>query len=516
MKGSEALLATAHASGVRACFANPGTTEIPLVEAFDESPGVRPVLALAEGVATGAADGYARMAEAPALTLLHLGPGLANGIANLHNARRGLSPVINVIGEHASWHLAADPPLASDIDSLAAPVSGWVGRTSSPAGTARAFLTARERALRLRLPATLIAAADHMAGEGGAVPDVPAPPVRPAVDDERITEVAKRLTGNGETRPALLLGGSALHPAALTAAGRIAAACGGAVFTERGSARVDRTPNLPVTRELPYFPEDVLAALDGCTDLVLVGARTPVSFFGYQGQPSYPLPPETRIHTLAEPTEDATAAVHGLAAATGSESTAPVRADAPELTPPEGTLTAQDVARAIACTQPENAIVVNEGVSGAAAYPAVAASAPPHTELGLTGGAIGGGPPLATGAAVACPERPVITFQADGSAAYSVQALWTQAREGLNVTTVVLANSRYRILETELHRHGVAEPGASARDLTDLTGPAADWTNVARGFGVPAVRVTTGAELVAELRNAQLGAGPRLIEAVLR
>ncbi|MHA6799247.1 acetolactate synthase large subunit [Bounagaea algeriensis] len=517
MKGSEGLLATAHAAGVRTCFANPGTTEIPLVEAFDEAPGVRPVLALTEGVATGAADGHTRMTGTPALTLLHLGPGLANGIANLHNARRGFSPVVNVIGEHTSWHQAADPPLASDIDSLAAPVSGWVGRSTSPSDTARAFLAAHEQALRLRLPATLIAAADHMSGEGGAVADVPAPTARPVVEAERITAVAKRLTGNGgATRPALLLGDSALHPAAMTAAGRIAAACGGGVFTERGSARVDRTPNLPVCRELPYFPEDVVDALESYTDLVLIGARTPVSFFGYQGRPSYPLPPEMRVHTLAEPIEDATAAVHELATATGSESVDPVRAKAPELAPPEGTLTAQDVARAIVCTQPEDAIIVNEGVSGAAAYPALAASAPPHTELGLTGGAIGGGPPLATGAAVACPDRPVIDFQADGSAAYTVQALWTQAREGLNVTTVVLANARYRILEAELDRHGVAEPGVSARDLTELTGPAMDWTNVARGFGVAAVRVTTGAELVAELRNAQLTAGPRLIEAVLR
>ncbi|MCI2417597.1 acetolactate synthase large subunit [Saccharopolyspora sp. K220] len=514
MKGSESLLATATAAGVQVCFANPGTTEIPLVEAFDQVEGVRAVLALSEGVVTGAADGYARMTGIPAMTLLHLGPGLANGIANLHNARRARSPMINVIGEHATWHQPADAPLNSDIESLARPVSGWVGRTSSPVNAAAEFVEAYQATLRQRLPATLIAAADHMWSQGGEPAEVPVPPTRPTVDDQQVSTIAKLLSG-GRGRPALLLGGHAAAPDGIRTAARIAATVGGEVFVERSPARIERGPEIPLVRSLPYFPEDVLKALDGYSHLVLVGARTPVAFFGYRGMPSFPVPNNIKVHTLADADQDAIDALHALAEATGSAAAELPHAERPQVPTPEGPLTAAGIAAAIVLTQPEHAILVNEGVSSGAAYPAIAAAAPPHAELTNTGGAIGMGMPVATGAAIACPDRSVINLQADGSAAYTVQALWTQARESLDVTTVICANSRYGILQAELRRAGIDQPGAAAMSMTSLAEPTVDWTAVARGFGVPSSRASTGAELLDALRAAHAEPGPHLVEAVL-
>ncbi|RRO19865.1 acetolactate synthase large subunit [Saccharopolyspora rhizosphaerae] len=514
MKGSEGLLATAAAAGVDVCFANPGTTEIPLVEAFDQVPEVRAVLGLSEGVVTGAADGYGRMTGRPALTLLHLGPGFANGIANLHNARRARTPIVNLIGEHASWHQSADAPLHSDIESLAKPVSGWVGRTSSAAAASGEFAEAYLAALRNHSPATLIAAADHMWSQGGVPATAPAAPQRPQGDEQQIAEVAKVLAAG--RRPVLLLGGQVVEsPEGIRTAVRIAAAAGGAVLAERGSARVERGPGIPPVPVLPYFPEAVTEALQGYSDLVLVGARTPVSFFGYKGQPSHPLPSGMAVHELADSDADALHALAALAERTGSAAEEPPHAERPEVVAPAGPLDADAIAAAIVLTQPENSIIVNEGVSSSASYPAIADAAPAHCELSQTGGAIGMGMPVATGAAIARPDRPVINLQADGSAAYTVQALWTQARESLNVTTVICSNSRYRILDHELQRAGIDDPGAAAASMTSLADPAVDWLSVARGFGVEAVRVTTGEDLLKALGRAHGEHGPHLVEAVL-
>lgn len=510
MKGSESLFATARAAGVEVCFANPGTTEMPLVEAFDDAPGVRPVLALHEGVVTGAADGYARMLGRPAMTLLHLGPGLANGIANLHNARRAHSPVVNVVGDQASWHQVADPPLSSDIESLARPVSGWVGRTTGPENTAEEFVLAWQAAVQQRLPATLITAADHLWSQGGEPAEVPAAASRPETPHEQITELAEFLSST-RGRIAFLLGGNALTGAGLRAAARIAAKTNGELIAEQSPTRQERGPGIPIARRLPYFPGEVLELLSRFQHLVLVGTRTPVAFFGYRGMPSHPIPADMKVHQLATPEQDAEQALQQLAEAVSApaEVPEPERAEPAE---PRGELSPEAVAAAITATQPEQAIVVNEGVSAANAYSVAAESAPPHTELTNTGGAIGMGLPLATGAALACPDRPVITFEADGSACYTVQALWTQAREGLNVVTVVLANSAYRILQTELS-DGSDRP--SARQLTTLDHPEISWTDLARGFGVPAARATTGEELLNALQEAHSEPGPQLIEAVL-
>lgn len=522
MNGAESMLRTAVAAGVELCLANPGTTEMPLVAMFDRVPGMRAVLGLFEGVCTGAADGYARMAEKPALTLLHLGPGFANGIANLHNARRARSAVVNVIGDHASWHLAVDAPLTSDIESLARPVSHWVRRNRHAAelagDMADALAAAGSAPGRV---ATLIVAHDaqYDAAHGAMAPrPLPGAPVDAAAVDR--AAVALR---EGGQPAALLLGGTALLARGQRAAVRVAAATGAHLFVEQFPARLDRGAGLPRIDRLPYFPEHVMEVLAPYRTLVLAGAREPVAFFGYAGMPSRLVTAQQTVVPLAVADEhrppgteaDAGAMLEALADALGAPPEGPAIGHTERPALPAGPLDPGTIAAALASVQPERAIVVDEAATTSAAYYAVSAAAPAHTLLTLTGGAIGQGPPCATGAALACPDRPVIDFQADGSGMYTLQALWTQAREGLNVTTLVCANRCYRILQFELMRAGIAEPGPQARALTDLSSPALDWVLLGRGLGVPSVRVETAEALVAALRRALGEPGPHLIEAVL-
>jgi acetolactate synthase-1/2/3 large subunit len=513
MNGAEGLIRTAVASGVDLCLANPGTTEMQLVAALDAVPGMRAVLGLFEGVCTGAADGYARMTGRPALTLLHLGPGFANGIANLHNARRAHSPVVNLIGDHASWHLAADAPLTSDINSLAAPVSGWVRRCATasylPADGADAIAAALEPPGQV---ATLIVPQDA-AWDRCLGPAAPAKPrARAAVSELRVEAAAAALTSGAPA--ALFLGGVGLRAPALRTAARIAAATGCALIHETFAARVERGAGLPVIERLPYFPEQGADRLRPLAHLVLVGAREPVAFFGYPDHPSRLAASGTRISLLAEVGEDINSALEALALRVK----APARVSLP--TPervgiPSGALSAGTLGQALAALQPENAIVVDEGATSGLAWFALAAGAPPHDTLALTGGAIGQGLPTAVGAALACPDRKVIAFQADGSGMYTLQALWTCARESLDVVVVIAANRAYRILQVEVARAGIAEPGAQARALTDLSHPALDWVSLARGMGVPGVRAETVEEFVAAFRRALAEPGPQLIEAVI-
>lgn len=514
MNGAESLVRTARAAGIEVCFANPGTTELPLVAALDREPGMRAVLGVFEGVCTGAADGYARIAGRPALTLLHLGPGFANGIANLHNARRARSPIVNLIGDHATWHLPFDAPLTSDIVSLASPVSAWVRSNRSAATLAADFADAVAAASRPPgQVATLIAPADCQWGEAEAGAK-PWPPERlPRADAARIEAAARRLRAS--RTPALLLGQGALREAGLRAAARVAAATGAALLCDVFPARIDRGAGLPRVEKIPYFPEQAQERLGRCDTLLLAGARSPVAFFGYPGVASR-LAPEPAECPLATPDEDAAQALSDLADALD----APARAPAPSAVAlpdaPPGALTPVALGAVLARLQPEGAIVVDEGATSGAAYFAAAEAAPPHTYLALTGGAIGQGLPCATGAAIAAGRGgKVIALQADGSGLYTLQALWTQAREQLDVVTLICANRSYRILQLELLRAGIAEPGAKARALTDLSHPEMDWTALARGFGVPATRAATTQELTQALSAALARSGPSLIEAVL-
>jgi acetolactate synthase-1/2/3 large subunit len=513
MNAAVSMLRTAAAAEVDVCFANPGTTEMAFVAALDRVPAIRPVLCLFEGVCTGAADGYGRMRGAPALTLLHLGPGFANGIANLHNARRAASPVVNLIGDHMSWHLEHDAPLTSDIESLARPVSAWLRTVGSakdaPAQIAEAIAAAGGAPGSV---ATLVVPADFQIAESGGPANrvsVPAP-TRPEPSE---VETAAALLRGAEP-PTLLLGGTALSARGVAAAGRVAAATGARLVAETFASRWERGRGTPAIERLPYLPEQASQFLAAESGLLLAGARSPVAFFGYPGVPSLIAPDRPR-HSLARPEQDAAGALEDLADALDARTPAAADEPAAPPAPGPGPLDALTVGRLIAANLPEGAIVVDEAATSGLGLYAAATHAPPHTVLALTGGAIGQGMPCATGAAIACPDRKVISFQADGSAAYTLQALWTQAREGLDIVTLLCSNRAYRILQIEFGRAGIAEPGPAAQALTTLDAPEIDWVKLALGFGVPALRVDTSEALARALPRAIAEPGPRLIEIIL-
>ena len=513
MNGAQALVRTLASSGVDVCFSNPGTSEMHVVASLDAVPRLRAVLCLFEGVATGAADGYGRMTGRPAATLLHLGPGLANGLANLHNARRAGTPLVNVVGDHATYHKRFDAPLESDVGSLARTVSHWVRHPARAADVAADAAEAVAAALGPPAGvATLVLPAD-VSWSGGAEPAPPWPPRGPSVvPDPVIGEAAGVLRGGGAT--VLLLGAGALRRPGLEAASRIAAATGARLLGETFPARLERGAGLPGLERLAYLPEFAQAQLAGTRQLILAGAKAPVSFFAYPGLPSSLVPGGCQVHTLARPGEDVCGALASLAGriAAGTRPQ-PQPAQRPAL--PGGGLTPETAAAVIGALLPEGAIVSDEANTSGLSLPAATAGAPPHDWLTLTGGAIGQGLPVATGAAVACPDRSVLALDSDGSAMYTIQALWTQAREGLDVTTVIFSNRRYAILDLELQRVGAVAGGDAARGLLDLSRPDLDFTALARGMGVPAARAASAGEFADALRRALAEPGPHLIEALL-
>jgi len=517
VNGAESLIRTVAAAGVDVCFANPGTTEMHLVQAIDDAGGVRPVLGLFEGVCTSAADGYARIAGRPAMTLLHLGPGMANGIANLHNASRARTPLLSVVGEHATGHRGRGAPLETDIEALAGPFSKWVRTPVSPAKVAPAAADAVAAARSAPGGvATLIVPADCAWGDapaGPADPIEPAPPQR--VSDAAVEAGAVLLRAEADRPATLLLGASALSEAGLRAAGRVAAATGCRLMAETFPARVERGGDLPVAPRLPYFPEEATEALARGSSVLLAGAVEPIAFFGYPDLPSELVPHGMPVQTLAEPGEAAVDALERLAEAVGAGAFAPATPPALAAPDPGAPLTHVTIAQAIAAGQPEGAIVVDEGLTVSAFYVEASAGAARHTYMALTGGAIGFGLPAAAGAAIAAPERPVIALQADGSGMYTAQALWTYAREGLDVTALVCANRTYLILLEELRRAGVEQPEPGASALTSLGEPALDWVALAGGMGVPAQRATTAGELASALERALAEPGPHVVEMVM-
>jgi acetolactate synthase I/II/III large subunit len=511
MTGAESVLRTLAAAGVRACFANPGTSEMHLVAALDRVPEVRPVLTLFEGVASGAADGYGRMAGEPAATLLHLGPGLGNAFANLHNAYKARTPLVNVVGDHAVAHAPLGAPLASDIESVARPVSHWYASTrdarSAAGDAARAVAAARSGGV-----ATLVVPADAgwSPAPGPAAPIAPRPPT--GFPDGAI-EAAARALRSGEPA-AILVGGAATRGPALRAAARAAAATGARLIHDTFPPRLERGAGIPRAEPLPYLTEMATEALAGLAHLVVAGTRPPVAFFAYPGKPSLLAPDDAAVHVLAGPDEDVAGALDALGEAVGVRSEgAAARGEGAVGAAPAGALDPVVIGAAVAAALPEGAIVVDEAVTAAAPILAATAGAPPHDWLTLTGGAIGQGLPLATGAAIACPDRPVLSLEADGSAMYTIQSLWTQAREGLNVTTLILANRSYAILEFELSRVG-AEAGDAARNLLEIGRPDLDFVALAAGMGVPGRRVDDAGALVAALREGLSEPGPYLVEAV--
>jgi acetolactate synthase-1/2/3 large subunit len=510
VNGAEALARTLAGTGVPVCFANPGTSEIHLVAALDKVPELRGVLCLFEGVATGAADGFGRMTGRPAATLLHLGPGLGNGLAGLHNARRAHTPLVNVIGDHATYHKQYDAPLESDIDALAGSVSGWVRRplraADLPGDAAEAVAVASDGTI-----ATLIVPADVSWADGVKPFAISMGRVPSPLPEAAIEETAAILRGD---EPALiLLGGDALHQAGLEAASRIGAATGAKLLAETFPARMERGAGRPRVSRLAYLAEMAAPQLAGTRRLILAGARDPVSFFAYPGQASSLVPDGCEVHVLAGPVDDAARALAAVADRVAPDTKAAVESLArPEL--PDGTLDAGAAAAVIGALLPEGAIVSDESNTSGLGLGSATAGAPPHDWLTVTGGAIGHGLPMAMGAAVACPDRPVIALESDGSAMYTISGLWTCARENLDVTVVLFSNRAYAILGLELER-AVSGAGVAARDLLDLSRPVLDFTAIASGMGVPARRAGTAAEFAAALRWALAEPGPHLVEAVL-
>ena len=515
MNGAQALMKTLVDAGIEVCFSNPGTSEMHFVAALDSEPRMRAVLALFEGVATGAADGYARMADKPAATLLHLGCGLGNGLANLHNARKGKVPIVNIVGDHATYHTPLDAQLQSDIETVARNVSPGFVRTS--ASTAQLCQDAADAITAAHgLPgqvATLILPADVSWGEG-AVPGPPPPQPTPQAADAAVVQAIAEVVRSGK-KTALLLGRNALREPALLAAARIAAHSGVQLLAEVFPTRMERGAGLPSVERIAYLAEMAGVQLAEIEHLVLVDAKAPVSFFAYPGKKSELVPDTCTVHTLSTPAQDAAASLVQLATALGATQTAPALQAAQRPDRPRGKLTAPKVCKAVGHLLPENAILIDEAITSGLMLSAMTAGAPRHDLLTLTGGAIGQGLPNAVGAAIACPDRPVIALIGDGTAMYTVQALWTMAREKLHVVSIIFNNASYSVLNVELERVGADEVGPKAQSQLDLSGPTLNFALLAQGMGVHAVRTDTAEGFTKALEYALATPGPHLIEALV-
>jgi acetolactate synthase-1/2/3 large subunit len=512
--GAQALIETLVGAGIDTCFTNPGTSEIHFVAALDSVPEMRAVLTVFEGVAAGAADGYARMAGAPAATLLHLGPGLGYGLANFHNARRAKAPVVSIVGDHATYHAGYDPPLQSDIETVARNVSSWVRTSRStedlPRDAAEAIAAAIGPPGQV---ATLIVPADVSWQEGAEAAAVLTPASPTQVPGEVVEAVAWALRSSDRT--AVLLGGSALRSGGLMAAARVAAATGARLFAERSTPRLERGAGLPAVERLAYWPELAAKQLDGLEHLILVDAASPVAWFAYPGAQSSLVGDGCEVHELASSACDVLGSLEALVTALDAGAAQPVLRNASVPDRPEGPLSAEKACQAIGAVLPEGAIISDEAITSAATLPAHTAGSPPHDWLTLTGGAIGQGLPVAVGAAIACPDRPVLALQADGSALYTIQSLWTMAREQLDVTVVIFNNRGYAILDAELGRLDEPNAGERARALLELGDPDLDFVKLGGGLGVVSRRAETAEQLTGALDEALAEPGPHLIEALL-
>lgn len=515
MNGATALIETLADCGVELCIANPGTSEMHLVQALDSVPRIKSVLALFEGVCTGAADGYARMTGKPAATLMHLGPGMANGIANLHNARRANSPMINIIGNHPNFHVGFDAPLTSDIDTLAKNFSCWIKSCSTNETLAQDGADAFTASLVQSTGssgqiATLIMGADAAWGESTGPVTPNALPTRSKIDEQVIANIGSLLAKGGSNM--MLLEHHATSPAALAAASKIASKTGCRLMTGTFPSRVDGGPSSVAVERLPYFPEQILKTLEGVENLIIVGGQIPASFFAYQGIPGQLIPKGCSVSRLTYIEEDAIDALQRMVERVGAENEAVTKFGHAEIGKPSGELDTKSIIQSVAATMPENVIVATDSGGGNAAYPYCQNSAS-NSWLSLTGGAIGQGGPCATGAALACPDRQVLALLGDGGAAYTNQSFWTQAREGLNVTTVIFANRSYNILNVEYARLGVTEVGDIAASLFDIGNPEINWVDMAKSFGVPGATADTAEDLCTLLEKSYETPGPFLIQA---
>jgi acetolactate synthase I/II/III large subunit len=514
VNGAHALLATLRANGVTVCFANPGTSEMHFVAGLDDFPDVRGVLCLFEGVATGAADGYARVTGRPAATLLHLGPGLANGWANLHNARRARVPVLNIIGDHATYHANYDAPLQSNISAMVAALdNGWQCRTTSCDNVATD--TAEAIAMAYGPPgsiATLVLPADVSWNELTTVPTTwPIAPRPPALapDEESLTKAVDALRTK---RSAILIGGNALDAEQLNLARQLADATSSKFIVETFPAIMERGAGVASPDRLIYVAEFAAAQLKDLDALILIGARDPVSFFAYPNVPSVLSAPDCELISVGPPGTDTLSALRTLVEALGAPPVPSLTGEVPSA--PSGDLTTQSLAAALAVTLPEDVIVSDESNTAGVHFYGGTRFAPRHSWMTLTGGAIGMGLPLALGAAVGSGRR-VLALEADGSMMYTLQALWTMARENLDVTVVGLSNRSYAVLNYERQRVGAIRENSTSQRMLEIDDPTLNLCALAEGQGVPGVRVTTADELVAALRDSYATPGPTFIEVML-
>lgn len=514
MNGAESLVKTLLSNGVEVCFTNPGTSEMHFVAALDHIAGMRSILALHENVATGAADGYYRMTGKPASTLLHLGPGLANGLSNLHNAKKAGSGVVNIVGEHASTHIELDAPLTSDIEGIARPVSHWVHTSKSVAtvgeDAARAVQAAMTAPGQI---ATLMLPSDTAWNEGGVAAPAAALPA-PAPFNEAALEAAVSALAGPDTL--LLLGGRALTEANLAIAGRIAAKTGCAILSEWSNTRLERGAGRVFVGRVPYPIDAALKVLEPFKRVVLLGARAPIGFFAYPDKPAILTREDADIITFAPAGSDLDAALAALCDATGATQTPPTHVVEPaQRDSPKGPLSLEHLATLISRAIPQDGIIVDESITSGRAFSPATKGAAPHTWLNNCGGSIGYGMPAAIGAAVACPDRKVMCLTGDGSAMYTNQALWTMARENLDVTVLIFANRSYQILRGELTNVGVQNAGPRAMDMLTLERPTLDWVQMSHSMGVTAQRVSTCEDLEAALEEGLSSGKANLIEIVL-
>ena len=515
MNGAELIMRTARKAGIDTCFTNFGTTEMPLAVAFDTEPGVKPILGLFEGVCTGAADGYGRMTDRPAMTLLHLGPGFANGVAYLHNAKRAKTPLLNLVGEHTTHHVHLDAPLSMNIEALAGTISGWYKTNQSPIELSQDFADAFVASLYGQI-STLIIPNDYqqmkITDVEVAVPRFGFDPV----DGDSIEGAARLIRENHNV--ALLIGGRALRSRGLKAAARIKSLKGCDLLTDYLPGYMERGVGFPEITRIPCFPEPAMELLSGYDAVVICGTKEPVGFFGYKGISGKLLSENQPRVLINSNKQNPIEALECLAETLGcSEDISPgVTAKRCYPAVPQGELTAEKACQTLAAIQPEGAIIVDEGVSSAFPYYSLSHGLLPHTMITIAGGSIGHGMPCSIGAAMASPDRPVINLEADGSAMYTVQALWTQAKQGLNITTLICANRRYNILKLELERAGITPVGPTVSSLIDIENPHIEWTKMAEAMGVAAVSVNTAAQLAHEIQGALSEAGPHLIEMVLK
>ena len=484
MNGAESLIRTLVNAGIDTCFTNPGTSEMHIVAALDKIADMRCVLGLFEGVVTGAADGYARMAEKPACTLLHLGPGLANGVANLHNASRAQVPIVNLVGQHPAYHLRYDTPLASDIEGIAQPYSKWLRTSLSSSELGRdaadAVVAARTAPGQI---ATLIVPADVAWTEGGIVAALPSL-AKPRLPATTTIDGAATLLRSGSPT-AILLSGNALYGKGLAAAGRIATATNANLLAPYSVPRLERGAAVAAVERIQYVREMAVEQLKDFRQMILVGARAPIGYFAQPGKDSVFTSPQCEIYTLANPGEDYVGALEAVESTLSPHriEMAVEKVQRPSL--PSGEITMAGLAAVVGALLPENSIVVDESMTSGRGMMAATRGAPRHDWLGNTGGSIGIALPLAVGAALACPDRQILCLTADGSGMYTLQALWSMAREGLKVTTVVFANHDYAVLKREFSYLDVGSPGPRASAMFEIGRPDIDWVHLAKGMGVP-------------------------------